>query len=185
MGNRLKEVKSGVRLALISIGAVLVVSALAIGLRGIETGTRKGVLLGITIALFPAVILWATVARWAKWFFAGCCLTALRGVVMIFLGRTISVPSIAAPRTYFAEIAGIFVLMALLTNRFVSAKPNWLDSVCLVGAVVAIVYSLIGSGSVRWMLVAASLLGACTVYQRFVPRGHHRRARSAEIGQQD
>src|SRR5437588_2758058 len=58
---------------------------------------KGGLVLGVGITLVVTLLLLATVRWWAKWFFAVCCLTTLRALVMGALGRTISVPSIAAP----------------------------------------------------------------------------------------
>ena len=148
----------------------MVVSVLATGLLLLSSRGKGGLALGIGMVLVVCVVLLVTAARWAKWFFAACCLTTLRAVVMVVLGRTISVPSIAAPRSLFAEIAGISAAMALLSFRFVSARPNSLDSVCLVGAVTATLYSLISDKPIRWILVALALLGACSAYRKFVSR---------------
>ena len=86
------------------------------------------------------------------------------------LGRTVSVPSIVAPRIVFAEMAGIFAVMAVLSYKFVNSKPNWLDSVCLVGAVTASVYSLLGNRPMTYLLVAGLLLGVGSAYHAFEAR---------------
>jgi hypothetical protein len=163
-------VKSSPRLALAMLGAILVLGVLATGLRLIDTGRLGGVVLGIGTVIVVDSLLLATVQWWAKWFFAACCVTTLRAVIMGALGRTISVPSIAAPRSVFAEMAGLFAVMTFLSYRFVSAKPNWLDSVGLVGAVTASVYSLLGNKPITWLLVAALLLGIGAAYHNFKPR---------------
>jgi len=170
VGNHLEELKSGVRLSLITVGAIVLVSTLVVGLRLIETRVRNRMLLGATIVLVVAMILRLTVARWAKWFFAACCLITLRALVMGALGRTISVPSIAASRSLFAEIAGISAAMAFLSFRFVSARPNSLDSICLVGALTATMYSLITDKPFQWISVALVFLCVCDGYSRFVLR---------------
>jgi len=165
---------SSPRLALAMLGAIVVVSVLTTGLLLLGArGPRRqeGLVLGIGMVLVVTILLLATVHLWAKWFFAACCLTTLRAVVMGALGRTISVPSIAAPRSLFAEIAGISAVMAFLSYRFVSARPNSLDSLCLVGAVTTTVYSLISDKPIRWILVAVLLLGVCNTYSRFAARG--------------
>jgi hypothetical protein len=163
----LAEVKSGSRLAFIMLGAIVTVSVLVTGLRLLGS-PGKGLVAGIGMVLVVTILLLATVHWWAKWFFAACCLTTLRAVVMGALGRTISVPSIAAPRTLFAEIACVSAAMAFLSYRFVSVRPNSLDSVCLVGAVTATAYSLLSNKPIRWILVALVLLSVCTAYRRLV-----------------
>ncbi len=171
----LKEVKSGLRLALIIVGTIVTVSALGLGLRLLGAPGKGGLILGIGIVLVVTIFLLATVHWWARWFFAACCLTTLRAVVMGALGRTISFPSIAAPRILFAEIAGISAVMAFFSYRFVSAGPNSLDSVCLVGTVIATVYSMVSDNPIGWILVAVLLLGVCDAYRKFVARGRNRK----------
>ena len=167
----LKDVKSGLRLALIIVGTIVILGLLGRGLRLISVGGWGDLALGIGIVFAVSVFLLATVRWWAKWFFAACCLFTLRTILAGVLGRTISVPSIVAPRILFAEYACIFLAMALLSYRFVSAKPNWPDSVCLVGAVVALVYSLFSDEvAVQRMLVAVLLLGFGSAYHNFFSR---------------
>ncbi len=170
MTARLDEVKSGLRLALTVVGAILIIGLLGRGLQLIRIGGRGNVALGIGSVLVVCGILFVTVGRWAKWFFAACCLFTLRAIVITLLGRTISVPSIVAPRILGAEIVGLLGVMVFLSFRFVGTKPNWVDSVCLIGAVIAFVYSLLANGDIRWMLVAVLLLGVSTAYSKFVAR---------------
>jgi len=65
---------------------------------------------------------------------------------MAALGRTISVPSIAAPRIVFVELIVVAAVMCLLTYRFMLTKPTRLDSVALVGALTALLYSFASGG---------------------------------------
>jgi hypothetical protein len=164
----LSEVKSGARLALTMVGAIVTISVLVTGLLLLGAPGKRGLGAGIGMALVVTILLLATVHWWAKWFFAVCCLTTLRAVGMGALGRTISVPSIAAPRSLFAELASISAAMVFLSYRFVSVRPNSLDSVCLVGAVIATVYSLLSNKPIRWILVALVLLSVSTAYRRLV-----------------
>src|SRR6266436_8993698 len=168
-------VTSSPRLALALLGAVVILGVLGRGLRLISVGRPEDLILGIGIVLVVNILLLATVRWWAKWYFAACCLTTLRAVVMGALGRTISVPSIVAPRILFAEIAGISAVMAFFSYRFVSARPNSLDSVCLVGTVIATVYSMVSDNPIGWILVAVLLLGVCDAYRKFVARGRNRK----------
>ena len=98
---------SSARLALALLGAVVILGVLGRGLRLISIGGTENVILGVGMVLVDIILLLATVRWWARWYFAACCLTTLRAVVMGALGRTISVPSIAAPRSLFAEVAAV------------------------------------------------------------------------------
>ena len=103
----LADVKSGSRLALTMVGTIMTVSVLVTGLLLLGAPGKRGLVLGIGIVLVVTFLLFATVRWWAKWFFAACCLITLRAVVMGALGRTISVPSIAAPSSLL-KIPGSF-----------------------------------------------------------------------------
>src|SRR5260370_41395773 len=81
---------------------------------------RKAELVQVPAVLFSIGILWFTVDRWAKWFFGVCCVTASRAIVMSALGRTMSVPSIVAPRSYLVGLAAASVLMAFLSTSLLS-----------------------------------------------------------------
>jgi len=81
---------------------------------------------------------------------------------MSALGRTISVPSIAAPRSYFVGLAAASALMAFLSYKFVSTDPDSVESACLVGALTAIVNLFVNTSRVSMLvstIVAFSLLG--------------------------
>lgn len=164
------DVKSGLRLALTMVGTILTISALVAGLLLLGSAGKGGLSLGIGMVLVVTILLLVTVKWWAKWFFAACCLTTLRASAMVVLGRTVSFPSIPGPRSLFAEIAGISAVMAFFSYRFVSARPNSLDSVCLVGAVIATASSLLSNKPLEWNLVAVLLLAACSAYHKFVTR---------------
>ena len=78
------DVKSGSRLALTVLGAIVTISALATGLLLLGAPRKGGLVLGVGITLVVTLLLLATVRWWAKWFFAVCCLTTLRALVMGF-----------------------------------------------------------------------------------------------------
>ena len=170
MNVRLGEVKSGVRLALVTVAAILLVSSLFIGLRLVEASTRSGLPFGILIVVFVAAVLWLTVARWAKWFFAACCLFTLRAATCFVLGRTISVPSIVASRPLFLGLSAVFAAMAVLSYRFVDTEPNRVDSICLVGAVVGFAYALLKGDALWWLLVPTLFLGISAAYDMIAGR---------------
>ncbi|MFZ0959666.1 MAG: hypothetical protein WAO35_02085 [Terriglobia bacterium] len=161
------QVKSGFRLALTVVGTFLLLGALGIGMMAAQAGTLKGVSVGVLFALIPIVILWLTVGYWAKWFCAACALGTLRILVACALGRTISVPSLVVPRIPLVEIAAGFALLTFLSSRYFDAKPNRLDTVCLIGALMACLASLSSKSTLKWVLVAILLLGVCNVYDRF------------------
>jgi hypothetical protein len=166
----LAQVKSGIRLALTIVGSMLVILMLFLGVWFVMGATPKAVIWGMVVSLVPIVTLWVTVARWAKWFFALCAMNVLRTVMMLLLGRTISVPSLVAPRILFAKVAGACALLAFLSYRFVHANPNKVDSLCLIGALTACVASVLSKSPLKWVLVAVLLLGACNLYAWFRTR---------------
>ncbi len=170
----LEQAKSGMRLAATLLAAILVLSLLVAGLHSFSLAQRLG--LGVVEVLIALGLLFATVGRWAKWFFAACCGNFLRLLGMAALGRTISTPSMAAPRASFLMLAGLMAIMGFLTYKFADTRPSRFDSVCLVGALVALVYSLLSLTPVRWVLLAVCFLVASWA--------HHHFARSRGRGQQ-
>lgn len=153
------QVLSGFRLAAKMVLVLLVFCSLGGGLRLMTIGNGRALVLGTGIVLVTDGFLFVTAARWAKWFCAACGANILRLLVMAALGGTISVPSIAAPRIFFVELIAVAAVMCLLTYRFMLTKPTRLDSVALVGALTALVYSLFGRASMSWVLLAILLLG--------------------------
>jgi hypothetical protein len=171
MTDRLAQVSSGIRLALTIVGSSLVILMLFLGLWFVMSATPRAVIWGMVISLVPIVILWVTVARWAKWFFGLCTMNVLRLVIMLLLGRTISVPSLVAPRILFAKVACACALLAFLSYRFVNANPDKVDSLCLIGALMACVASVLSESPLKWVLAAVLLLGGCNLYAWSRTRG--------------
>jgi hypothetical protein len=154
-----REARSGLVLAAKIMLVLLVFILLALGLGLMFKGSGLVTLLGIVVVAVTDVFLFATAPRWAKWVCPACIVNILRLLVMTALGRTISVPSIAAPRALFVELIIVAAMMCFLTYRFMFTKPTRLDSIALVGAVTAIVYSLSERAPIRWLLAAVLLLG--------------------------
>jgi hypothetical protein len=154
-----EQIKSGVQLTFSIIAAILLIALLAAGVRRVVYSSHGDSKVGAVMLSFAIVILYLTARTWAKWFFAFCCGNVLRGVIMLALGRTTSVPSVVAPRSYVLQIVMMLALMAYLTNRFWEDRPQQMDSVCLVGAVVAVVFSMFGVHARVALLVATGFLG--------------------------
>ena len=139
-------------------GFFMLAGILTRGMISLTTGNHADRILGIIVVVAVAAILFGLVKKWAKWFCIACSANAFRLVFAALLGRTVSVPSMPVPRVSFLEIAGLLAVMGYLTYRFVSGVPNRLDSFCLVGAVLAIVHSLVGNTPVWSASVAFVLL---------------------------
>jgi hypothetical protein len=161
-----EQTKSGLRLAFSVVGVLIILGMLIKGLLLVRSGTRIGVVEGAAVIFLICVLAFVTTPRWAQWFFGVCCLMVLRGTLMCAIGRTVSVPSLEAPRIYFLEVTGLFTLMAFLTYRFVDSRTTWLDSLCLVGAFVSVVYAFI-SNSLSGLLLAVLFLGIGYAYQQY------------------
>jgi hypothetical protein len=160
------QTKSGLRLALTVVGVLIVVGILCKGLLLAGDGTRRGVVEGVATIFIVCVLAFVTASRWAKWFFGVCCVIVLRGALVGAIGRTVSVPSIEAPRILFLEVTGLFALMAFLSYRFVNSRPTWLDSLCLAGALVTTVYGFL-SNSRSGLLLAVLFLGIGYAYRHY------------------
>jgi hypothetical protein len=77
----IEQAKSGMRLAATLLAAILVLSLLVAGLHSFSLAQRLG--LGVIEILIALGLLFATVGRWAKWFFAACCGNFLRLLVAL------------------------------------------------------------------------------------------------------
>jgi hypothetical protein len=161
-----EQMRSGLRLALRVVAVLIILLTLIKGLLLVRSGARIGVVEGAAVIFIICVLAFVTTPRWAKWFFGVCCLMVFRGALASVIGRTVSVPSLEAPRIYFFEFTGLFALMAFLTYRFVDSRATWLDSLCLVGAFVTVVYTFI-SNSLLGMLLAVLFLGIGYAYQQY------------------
>jgi hypothetical protein len=161
-----EQTRSGLRLALSVVVVLIILLTLSKGLLLVRSGRRIGVVEGAAVIFVVCVLAFVTTPRWAKWFFGVCCLMVLKGAIASAIGRTVSVPSLEAPRIYFLEVTGLFALMAFLTFRFADSRATWLDSLCLVGGVVTVVYTFI-SNSLIGLLLAVLFLGIGHAYQHY------------------
>jgi hypothetical protein len=168
-----EQTKSGLLLAFTVVGVLISLGILTKGLLLIRSGTRIGVAEGAAVILLIGVLAFVTSPRWAKWFFGACCLMVVRGALMTVIGRTISVPSLEAPRIYFLEVIGLFALMAFLTYRFLDSRTTWLDSLCLIGALITIM-SWFVSNSLSGLSLAVFFLGIGYAYQQYQRHGRSR-----------
>jgi hypothetical protein len=161
-----EQTKSGLLLAFTVVGVLIILGMLIKGLLLVRSGTRMGVLEGMAVIFLICVLAFTTTPHWAKWFFGVCCLMVLRSALMSVIGRTISVPSLEAPRIYFLEMTGLFALMAFLTYRFVDSRTTGLDSLCLVGALVTFIYAFV-SNLLSGLLMAVLFLGIGYAYRYY------------------
>lgn len=147
--------------------AVFLVIAKGLLLVG-ESGPRE-LAFGVVMILLASVVLWVTIDHWPKLLFGFCCANVLRCVGMGLLGRTLSYPSMTAPRLFFFEIASLLAIMAVELYRFVDAGPNFFERMCLIVAVIALIQSLNGE-TVTFMLAAVLLLAPSTIYKALAAR---------------
>lgn len=134
-----------------------------------ESGSRE-LALGVAMILVASVVLWMTIDHWPKWLFGFCCANVLRCAGMGLIGRTFSYPSMTAPRLFFFELASLLAVIAVELYRFVHTSPNFLERVCLIVALVALIQSLLSRESFTFMLAAALLLAPSTIYKALTAR---------------
>lgn len=170
-----EQAKSGVRLASTVVGGFLVFLLLLKGLLLVRSGTLKATIIGAVVVLAVCSFLFVTSAHWAKWFAPAFGLWTLRAILMGILGRTISVPSIVAPRLFFVGIAAICTIAVLLSYRFVDQEPNRLDSLCLVAGVLAFSSALTSKEQIRDLVLVDAALIPAFVYDRFVKKRKKRK----------
>jgi hypothetical protein len=174
MATPMEQAKSGVLLTAKLFAGAGVLTLLGGGLH--HLATQENLIIGIVMIVVAIAILFFTVRYWAKWFFGFCSANVLRILVMAVSGRTTSVPSIAAPRIVFLEAAGAMAVMAVLTFRFVNHRPNRVDAVCLVGALVAGLEAVLTPPPLKGVLVAISFLAGAFTYHRLRRPSHRRRS---------
>lgn len=158
------QVKSGLRLAAGVIGVISILFLLIGGLHFLTIGTRSDLVLGIAMVMTSTIVCLATVVWWAKWFFGACCVYTLTALVTGVLGRTATVPSVAATGGFIWELIGILVIIDLLSYRFLHDRPNCLDSISLVGAIIAFLFSFLAQAPTKWMLLSVLFLAVSFAY---------------------
>jgi len=157
-----EQIKSGFRLAgwvlltLVFIFLVLVSTAMVVGKGNYSHSIYRFV--GLCGLLAVSTIMLITARRWAKWFVALLGYMILKLAVSALLGRTPSVPSIMRPRLVFLEFLAVLAFAAILCARYLTHAPRKLETVALVGLVVALSFSTISDSSLP-TLAAALVLG--------------------------
>ena len=157
-----EQIKSGVRLAgwilltLAFICLVLVSTAFLVG-KGNHTQPVYR-LLGACGLLAASIAMFITVRLWAKWFVGVVGYMILKVAVSLLLGRTPSVPSIARPRVVFLEFLVALVFALLLCVRYLTHAPREVETLGLVGLVIALSFSVIYDSSLP-IFAAAAVLG--------------------------
>lgn len=137
-----EQIKSGLRLA----GWILITLAfiyLLLGSAGflIGKGEYNGPIhrvLGVGGLIALSTTLFCTVRHWVKWFIGALGYFALRAVFALLLGL-----SIAQTRLSFVEFALLLGIAVLLCVRYLSRKPDTIETAALVGLVVALSFTLV------------------------------------------
>ena len=128
-------------LTLVFIFLVLVSTAMVVGKGNYSHSIYRFV--GLCGLLAVSTIMLITARRWAKWFVALLGYMILKLAVSALLGRTPSVPSIMRPRLVFLEFLAVLAFAAILCARYLTHAPRKLETVALVGLVVALSFSTI------------------------------------------
>ena len=98
-----------------------------------EIPATRGVFACVAL-LAATVLLWLTVDRWSRWLTGLALIAALKILPAIISGTywTGSRAHERAPRILFAGLAASFVILALLSVRFVNRRPKTDEKVVLV-----------------------------------------------------
>ena len=148
-----EQIKSGFRLAgwilltLAFICLVLVSTASLVGKGNGNYTQPTHRILGVCGLLATSTAMFITVRRWAKWFVGVLGYMILKLAVSLLLGRTPSVPSITRPRLAFLEFLVVLVFALLLCARYLTHTPRTVETVGLVGLVIALSFSVIYDSS--------------------------------------
>ena len=159
-----EQIKSGFRLAgwiLLTFAFVTLVLASAAAVVGKANGNYTQAiyrLLGACGLLATSTVMFITVRRWAKWFVGALLYMILKVAVSLLLGRTPSVPSITRPRLEFLEFLVVLMFAFLLCARYLTHTPRTVETVGLVGLVIALSFTVIYDSSLP-VLAGVAVLG--------------------------
>jgi len=148
-----EQIKSGFRLAgwiLLTLAFVTLVLASTAAVVGKANGNYTQAiyrLLGACGLLATSTVMFITVRRWAKWLVGALGYMILKVAVSLLLGRTPSVPSITRPRLEFLEFLVVLVLALLVCARYFTHAPRAVETLGLVGMVIALSFSMIYDSS--------------------------------------
>ena len=159
-----EQIRSGFRLAgwiLLTLAFISLVLASTASVVGNANGNYTQPihrLLGACGLLATSTVMFITVRRWAKWFVGALGYMILKVAVSLLLGRTPSVPSITRPRLEFLEFLVVLVLAILLCARYLTPTPRTVETVGLVGLVIALSFTVIYDSSLP-ILAGVAVLG--------------------------
>jgi hypothetical protein len=146
-----EQIRSGFRLAgwvLLTLAFIFLVLASTASLVGKGNHTQPiHRLLGVCGLLAASVAMFITVRRWAKWFVGVLGYMILKLAVSLLLGRTPSLPSITRPRVVFLEFLVVLAFALLLCARYLTHTPRTVETVGLVGLVIALSFSVMCDSS--------------------------------------
>jgi hypothetical protein len=125
--------------------------------KGDHTGLLARVV-GTCGLLAASIVMFITVRYWAKWFVGALGYLVINVAVGLLLGRTPSVPSIAASRWVFLQLLVLLVLALVLSVRYLSRTPLSLERVGLVALVLALSFSMMMNSNLP-LVIAVAVLG--------------------------
>jgi hypothetical protein len=167
------QVKSGFLIIVaITVPMVLFVGMLFMAGKGraVEVNSPYRAAGGVMV-LVSAVVLVRTARKWAKWFPAVCLMVALKAMIALFLGRTISEASLKTKYILVIEIIILYGAMIFLTLRYVEYRPeSRIEAIALTAALVGIVAEWITEPNL-WPLVGSTVVLIIPWLLRRVP-GH-------------
>lgn len=137
-----EQIKSGLCLA----GWVLIALAfiyLLLGSTGFLIGKGEYTrpihrVLGVGGLIALSTTLFCTVRYWVKWFIGALGYFALKAVIALLLGS-----SITQPRLWFVEFALLLGIAVLLCVRCLRRTPDTIEAAALVGLVLALSFTLV------------------------------------------
>jgi hypothetical protein len=131
-------------LAILAVSFLVLLAGIAMMLGRRENDSMLFRVLGIVVVFCTGAVLFLTVRRWAGYLFAVCLLAAVKAVLALIFGVTVSVPHIVTNRLLVLELLGLLAALIFLTLRFVTALPrSTLDGMCLVLAVIGLAWAML------------------------------------------
>jgi len=137
-----KQILSGMQIVGIGLVCLVFTYALFDGFRrlfpdGEPTRPDVSVAIGLMEIVAVSMILWLTIRTWSRWIAPLASFVALKSLIGVIAGTSLSPPFRPVPRLVPAETLVYLACAALLSMRFLYHRPTALEKVALVIFIVA------------------------------------------------
>ncbi|MGA2878505.1 MAG: hypothetical protein ABSG13_06110 [Bryobacteraceae bacterium] len=159
--------RSGLAILAVSFLALLAGIALMLGRR--ENDPLLFRVLGSGVVLGMGAVLCLTVQRWAGYFFAVCVIAAVKAVLALVFGVTVSTRHLVTDRSLVLKLLGLLAALSFLTYRFVTQLPrSTLQAVSLVLALIGLAWAMLTEPNYWPLCMSVGVLGIAWVAEGFL-----------------